>query len=267
MSQNVKGEVREAVTIGNEGQKIFAVLHKPAKFTGKIPAVVICPGFAGNKSGKFRIFVRLAQKLAENGVATLRFDYRGSGDSEGDFREITIQRQVSDALAAFQFLANLSEIDANRIGILGRSLGGVISVLAAKKAANIKSLVLWAPVFKSDPWKQLWENYQTQRAEVNQRLTLPAHLPELPNLEFLTQFFGLNIQEDMKSLCHVPLLHIHGKNDQVVKIDHAMDYKKMRQEVVLSRFIELPNSDHDFSDPVEQEVAIDETLRWFVKTL
>ncbi len=259
-------EVREAITLENNGEKIFGILHRPLQ-AKNVPAVVICPGFAGNKCGKFRIFVTLGKELAKKGIAVLRFDYRGSGDSEGEFGDITLEGKISDTLACLKFLANDPQIDASRLGLLGRSLGGAIAVLTARRYP-IKSLALWAPVFKSDPWRELWESFQTNQKldQVKQEMlrSLPANAP---NLEFLKQFFKLDIESELEGLKKVPLLHIHGEQDRVVKMEHAKAYEKARVGLDNTRFVHLSRCDHDFSDVAEQAIAIQETCDWYQHTL
>lgn len=260
-------ECREALILENEGEKIFGVLHRPLKPT-KVPALLICPGFAGNKCGKFRLFVTLAKELAKSGIAVLRFDYRGAGDSEGEFRDITLKGKVNDTLLCLNFLANDPQIDSSRIGILGRSLGGVISILAAKRFEKIRSLALWAPVFRSDPWRKLWDSFQAHHSVDLKTQEALRHLPAgIPNLEFLSQFFTLDIGKELESLVNVPLLHLHGSKDEVIKLEQAKEYEAARRGVANSRFLVLPSSDHDFSDAEERELAIRETCQWFKETL
>ncbi len=265
-------ENREAITLKYQGEKIFGILHRPL-CEHPVPVVLICPGFAGNKCGKFRLFVSLGKQLAQAGIAVLRFDYRGSGDSEGEFSDITLEGKINDTLSCLDFLANDPLIDANRIGILGRSLGGAIAVLAARRHQHIKSLALWAPVFKSDPWQKLWNAMKSKSLQgepqinaANQALlkNLPANIP---NLEFLKQFFSLQLDNELKELQHIPLLHIHGALDQVVHIEHAKDFENVRAGIGQSHFIRLPNSDHDFSDSADQLTILKETKQWYQQTL
>ena len=259
-------EVREPFIIENGGEKIFGVLHRPLNLR-RAPAVLICPGFAGNKCGKFRLFVRLGKELAKKGIAVLRFDYRGSGDSEGEFGDITLQSEVSDTLICLNGLARDAQIDPDRIGLLGRSLGGAIAVLAARNYP-IKSLALWAPIFHSDPWRELWESLKSNSQLDSSKQEILRRLPAgAPNLEFLTQFFQLNLDVELEGLKHIPLLHIHGEHDGVVKNEHVQAYEKARMGLDNTRFIQLQKSDHDFSDPLEQAMAIQETCAWFQKTL
>jgi alpha-beta hydrolase superfamily lysophospholipase len=257
-------EERESVTLINEGEKIFGILHRPLQ-KKKVPAIVICPGFAGNKCGKFRLFVVLAEQLAQLGIAVLRFDYRGSGDSEGDFHDLTLESKVSDTLHCLHFLEEDPQIDSNRIGLLGRSLGGLISILAANRSQNIKSLALWAPVFHSTPWQELWIAYKAHQLDASiEAGSLPPHVP---NLRFLEEFFKVDLEKELKGLQHIPLLHIHGEEDAVVKREHIEGYKKARAGNQKTRFVPLSHSDHDFSNFSEQKVALEETCKWYKETL
>lgn len=262
-----KVEIREAVTLENHGEKIFGVLHRPLH-SQCVPAIVICPGFAGNKCGKFRMFVNLGKELAKQGIAVFRFDYRGAGDSEGDFQDITLEGKISDTLKCLNFLVSDPQIDSSRLGLLGRSLGGTIAVLAARRFEAIKSLALWAPVFRSDPWRELWESFKSNQKLDQAKQEILRNLPaNIPNLEFLSQFFKLNLQHELEGLRQIPLLHIHGEQDHVVKIEHAKDFEKARLGIDNTRFVQLPKSDHDFSNSQEQLIAIQETCQWYQQTL
>ncbi len=101
-------EKRECITLKNHDEKIFAIFHQPITLGNeKAPAILICHGFAGQKTGRYRLYVTLAEELAKSGVAVLRLDFRGCGDSEGDFVNTTLAGEVSDALKGLEFLKNL----------------------------------------------------------------------------------------------------------------------------------------------------------------
>lgn len=260
-------EMREAITLQNNGEKIFGILHRPL-LEGPVPAIVICPGFGGNKCGKYRLFVTLGQALAKKGIAVFRFDYRGAGDSEGEFEDITLDGKVSDTMTCLNFLENDPQINRHRIGLLGRSLGGVISLLTAERHGHIKSLALWAPVFTSAPWRDLWMAYQSKgmTAEIAEAINNKFPLG-VPNAHFLTQFFKIDMTKTLDHLREVPLLHIHGERDQSVTIDHADGFKQARAGIEHSKFINLPKGDHDFSNRDEQMIAIEESVKWYRNTL
>lgn len=260
-------EWREAITLENKGEKIFGILHRPLE-NKPAPAVLICSGFAGNKCGKFRVFVTLGKELAKRGIAVFRFDYRGAGDSEGEFSDITLEGEINDVEICLKFLQSNPYIDPSRIGLLGKSLGGVVSVLTASRTQNIKSIALWAPVFKAKPWQDVWDSYQAEQPLDLKQQEIIKDLPALfPNLEFLNQFFTLDLEKELIKLNSIPLLHIHGEKDRVVKIEHSKEYETVRNGLDNSRFVYLAEGDHDFSNLKEQKIAIEETVQWFQKTL
>lgn len=91
---------------------------------------------------------------------------------------------------------------------------------------------------------------------------------QLPGYDFYKQFFALKTEDSVAALNGLPLLLIHGSIDNVVTLDHTEQYLKVRQTGKgETKFIELPQSDHDFTHLEERRVALDETCRWFQKTL
>ena len=262
-----KFEDRESVVLENEGQKIFGILHRP-KTKGPHPCVLICHGLAGTKVGLYRLYVTLSEKLSRLGIASFRIDFRGSGDSEGDFSEMTIEGEVSDANLALNYLKNQSDINKHQIGIFGRSIGGAIALLAAKNEGSIKSLCTWAPIFNGDQWLPLWHLLHKKQVTEEFRQEKMRINGQVPGNEFFRQLFSLDINEALIHLNHIPLLHIHGDLDTVVNPEHADFYKKSRMlATVENRFLRLPKSDHDFTDLNEQKIALETTAQWFKDTL
>lgn len=267
MQNMSKFEERESIILENQGEKIFGVIHRPV-VEGKVPAVVFCHGFGGNKAGKYRLYVRLAQHLAQAGILAFRFDFRGSGDSEGDFADMTLDGEVSDAKIVLDYLLRDPQVDVNRIGIFGRSLGGVVAVILASAFGKAKSLALWAPAFNGKQWQDKWVKAQDPNTSAQHRLELQKFNGYFTNEKFLRQFFALKIEKDLMSLNALPLLHIHGEKDDQVNILHADEYSNCRRQALAqTKMIRLPNSDHDFSDLQEQALAIEETWKWFIETL
>lgn len=241
-------EQRESVILNNQGKKIFGVLHMPIGVE-KPPVVLICHGLGGDKTGKYRIYVRISELLANYGVASLRFDFRGAGDSEGDFSEVTLESEVSDALKALDFLENLSSIDPNRIAIMGRSFGGTIALIAANRYKKVKTVVTWAPLFDGEQWLATWKKIHSEDYEQKDRDSIMRINGQVPGKEFFKQLFDFKIEDELNGINHIPLLHIHGEKDGVVFMEHhASRFKKFRSDHhAKTRFIQLQNSDHDFS--------------------
>lgn len=247
-------EERESVVLENEGQKIFGVFHKPVG-SGKFPAVLMCHGFAGQKAGRGRLYVMISESFAKAGIAALRIDFRGCGDSEGRFSDMTLQSQVSDTLAGIHFLKSHPQVDAERIGLFGRSLGGLIAVIAAGKTP-IKCVALWAPIYDGEQWLERWRGAKQD--------AVMAVDGQQAGHEFLRQLFTLDMKKEMENIREIPLLHAHGLKDQVVALTHADHYHQERRNATAeTMYLRLKESDHEFSHPDERKELIQTTLAWF----
>ncbi len=111
------------------------------------PGVLLLHGFLSEKDEVGGFYRMLAVSLANRGVASLRIDFRGCGESGGDTEDITIRQQVQDAQNAFQWLAESETINPARIGMVGFSLGaGIAMITTANHLKDVKSLVLLSPV-------------------------------------------------------------------------------------------------------------------------
>jgi uncharacterized protein len=127
------------------GQRLHGMLHLPTVGRAPHPCVVLLHGFTGQALEPHRLFILMARQLAENGIAAFRFDFRGSGNSEGTFDQMTPTQEVEDTRSALRLLESRADVlDRNRFGILGLSMGGMIAALTVG-VENVKSLCLWAP--------------------------------------------------------------------------------------------------------------------------
>ncbi len=115
---------------------------------GPFPAVVLISGSGPNTRDEavfdHKIFVVLADHLARQGIAVLRYDKRGIGKSTGDYAQATTADFTSDAAAAAAWLRTHPGIDARRIGLIGHSEGGLIAPAVAVADPKIAFIVLMA---------------------------------------------------------------------------------------------------------------------------
>jgi len=91
-----------------------------------------------------RPFLVLADRLTRSGLAVLRVDKRGVGESEGELRVATTTDLAMDAEAAFTYLETRAEVDSSRIGMVGHSEGGLIACMLAARNRAVAFLVLMA---------------------------------------------------------------------------------------------------------------------------
>lgn len=251
------------------GQRVFGVIHCPMKVEKKIPAVLICHGLGGNRIGKHRLYVELAKDLANKGIVCLRIDFRGAGESDGDFTEMTIDSQVSDALLALKYLSGLHFVDVSNIGICGSSLGGAIAVKAAQEWGSIASIALWAPFFSPDPWRCRWQAL-CSAVPVDQR-NLDDELPfdgQVGHWRLFDQLFALQLEGTLRPLSNVPLLHVHGVLDKVIPYTQAELWRDNRlMATAETKMVPLPQTDHNFTCLYERKELLRLTGEWFVNTL
>ena len=146
------------IAFENEGGTVYGTLTLPARKAHRLPTVLMLHGFTGNRQelpiieadGSIdetdTMFSRTALMLAEQGMAVLRIDFRGSGESidELTFADTTFSGQVSDAMAAVEWLDDDRRF--GDIGILGLSQGGLVGSITAEANTSVDSLVLWSPV-------------------------------------------------------------------------------------------------------------------------
>jgi hypothetical protein len=87
----------------------------------------------------------LAAKLGEAGVATLRCDDRGAGQSTGDFRGVTLDTLARDARAALAALRREPAVDPARVAIVGHAEGAIVAPMVAARTSGVRALALMAP--------------------------------------------------------------------------------------------------------------------------
>ncbi|WP_088284692.1 S9 family peptidase [Ideonella sp. A 288] len=142
---------QQVVSFQVAGQKVVGTLELPANVS-TAPVVLMLHGFTGSRNElatpavKEGIFAHAAKAFAAQGLASLRIDFRGSGESEGQFEDTTLTGQAADALAAIDFLKTLKSVDVSRLSVVGWSQGGAVATMvAARSATLVRSVALWAP--------------------------------------------------------------------------------------------------------------------------
>lgn len=117
---------------------------------GRLPAIVLGHGFLCTMAMGFP---EIAGRLAAEGFAVLRFDYRGFGESDGDRRgELLPLQQSDDMRAAVSFLRVQPEVDPQRIALWGTSFGGAVALHAAAVDERVCAVVANVPVTNGRAW-------------------------------------------------------------------------------------------------------------------
>lgn len=210
--------------------------------------------------------VRLARRLSEHGIACINFDFRGCGESDGDFINVTCTSLQDDLRAVIDWLAPQERFDAGCIGLCGSSFGAFTASRVAPAISGLRALVYWAGV--ASP-RDLYE--RAMNADAWAVLDQQGWLPHR-GMPLGKPFFHLEPGADdgPSALAGAarPLLMFHAIGDSEVPISHAEAYERALRAVnveVELRRLELP--DHGMRDVGFNHRILDETVEWFSKRL
>jgi alpha/beta superfamily hydrolase len=116
------------ITFTSEDLTLEGILHEPA--STPFPAAIVChphPLYGGDMNNN--VVVAVCQALAATGIASLRFNFRGVGRSEGNYGDGVGER--TDVAAALAYLRQLAQVQQDSIGIVGYSFGATVALSAA----------------------------------------------------------------------------------------------------------------------------------------
>ncbi len=130
----------------SRGLTLRGMLHVPDGLDGKLPFVILFHGFCDDRNEINFVHTELSRRLCEAGIASVRFDFAGSGESDGRFEDMTVSGEVADGIAILDYVKSLDFVDTDRIAIHGLSMGGcVASMVAGERCADVRALSLWCP--------------------------------------------------------------------------------------------------------------------------
>ena len=186
--------------------------------------------------------VNINQALAGEGIATLRFDFTGLGESEGDFSETSFSSNVSDLIAAADFLKR--EFEAPKL-LIGHSLGGAAVLQAAK---YLPSAMAVATVGAPSTLSHLAHHIDSARDEAAPEGDVEINLAGKTfriKKEFLADLHQTRMQETVQNLNRA-LLIFHSPRDTIVGIENAAELFELARHP--KSFISLDQADHLLSN-------------------
>ena len=123
---------------------IPATIQLPAKSARgeELPLVVLCHGFTGNRQGDGH-FAPLAEDLAAHGIATVRLDFAGCGDSTEPYANYTLANMAADVDSVIGYMQ--ATYGTGKTALVGHSMGGRLASLYPQRRGGITALALWSP--------------------------------------------------------------------------------------------------------------------------
>ena len=176
----------------------------------------------------------------------VRYDHRGCGDSQGRMQDTTLSGRLSDLQAVYAFVRRQSAWVNGTMGLMGSSMGGLVSLWAAANGGAFQATVAWAT-----PW-QIRKSFK--KPEDALRLLDDAFFKDLQQYRLGRVIGGLR-------RCMI----VHGQEDELVPVVHA--HRIYQHLGTPKRLRILPGADHRFSNPLHRQSAIQHTTAFFRRHL
>ena len=245
----------EPVLIDGDHGRLKALIQKPELKQGeKCPMVIFCHGFSGTKDGP--LFELIADTLQAHGIASIRFDFNGHGESEGEFKDMTVPNEIQDAKKVVEYVRDLRYV--SDLAIVGHSQGGVVASMTAGQlseelgAPAFKAVALMAPAavlrddairgstmgksydpFDPGEYVELWGGLKLGGNYIRTAFTLPIY-------ETAAKYQG-------------PALIVHGTADRVVPYTYGERFYQIwpNSQLVIQDYF-----DHGFSQNIYSSTDI-----------
>lgn len=245
-----------------DGLHLAGTLVRPENSATQAVALVHGGGVTREEGG---FFTRLADGLASAGTASLRFDLRGHGESEGRQEDLTLAAVLNDIRVV---IAHVREATgAEDVTLLGASFGGGISAYyAAQRPADVSRLVLFNPQLdykkRTIDSRTYWENDHLQD-EAARQLATDGFIQFTPTLKhgraIFNEVFWLRPQEVLGEV-QAPTLIVHGTKDTFVPIESS--------RTAVGRFggpcdlVEIDGSQHGFAVHDDPQYLNPQSQEW-----
>lgn len=248
----------QSVTFQVDKNELSGVFHFPQIINHEQqPAIILVHGFVGSKVGEHRLFVKASRYFASRGYIVFRFDFSGCGESDGDYEDVTLTKQIKELQSAIHYVANHPYVNRESITVIGHSLGGAVSSLTVPHNDHIQRLVLWSPVAKP------YENITAIIGENAVKESFMTGIYDYQGFHLSSAFF-----QDLKK--HHPLqtiqkyngyfLLIHAEEDEDVPQENGWEYFHTVNQRKTIHIIK--NSDHTFSSYSFENELFATTYAW-----
>jgi len=250
---------------------LSAELHIPDAVPA--PALLLCHGLDAQGYHYLKFYTQFAQEACKAGFVVLVFDFRGVGKSSGNFGYGIGEQQ--DVRCALKYLSSRPEVFGDRLFIVGHSLGGAVSLYAARDDERIKGLVVWSTpknhdynvkkfIRRNRGMLGLWLFYIFSIIDkfvgTSRLFKLQVYGIQLRPRYVREKLMKLNEVEAVSKL-NLPVLVVIGKDDMIVGVDEAQavfDSAKEPKDLFV-----IEGADHNYRG--KENELIQKTLAWMRK--
>lgn len=242
---------------GSTGALLSGVLHLPdAQARG---SVLLAHCFTCSK--EVHTITRLAKGLAAGGYVALRFDFTGLGDSEGDFAETTVSHDVQDLVRA---ATTLIERGYGPCAMVGHSLGGAATLLAAHQLKTVRSVVVVGAPASPQHVRGLFADGEEQiRSDGTATVDIGGR--PFPVAASFLDDLATHDQRAAVGTLGRPLLVVHAVDDAVVPVTEGEEIFAAAAQP--KAFVPLLHTDHLVSSRRAADILAAVLLTWLEQTL
>ncbi|ELP67783.1 alpha/beta hydrolase [Streptomyces turgidiscabies] len=248
----------------HDGLTLRSTLHIPDGPAGtRRPTAVFVHGFASNRL-ELPDFVAMSRLLESHGIASVRFDLSGHGESDGDFFDVTITGEIAETRAVLGMVRTFDFVDPERIGLVGMSMGGVVAGIVAGEEPEISALCLWSPAAVA-PFEigagRLKGRSLAPEIEANGYFDTGGHRMS-PAL--IADIAGLDVYG--RSAAYPGPVHIlHGDKDDIAPVEYARRYLDHYKGSAQLEVVE--GADHSWGSIPHRTTLHQSTLRFLRRHL
>ncbi len=238
----------------------------------QLPAIVMCHGTGSHKDEVGDLYKNLASKLLEVGIASIRMDYAGRGDSKALGKDLTYLGEVDDTKKCYEYLCNTGYINKDKVGIIGFSQGARVMAGVLHDIPTLEYAVSWSGACHNGTgvFQDIFDAYY-EEAKRNGYAVEPITWG--PNIVYSKEWFD-EIKDtrplDYMHAYNGPILAIDGVDDEQVPCSHVIDIISNSTNKN-TKAILLPNADHIYNVLKENNEAskrvIEETVDWILKVI
>ncbi len=219
---------------------------------GPFPTIVFLHGFTVWKTGPQRLYEEFVRMAVKNGFCVVRYDFYGTGESEGEFYEMTIGSEMNETKAIVEWTKRQPYVDAGNIFLGGHSMGALIAVREAP-VIQPKCVFGWATALSM--LYQAGVRTRTMKGATERGWDIDGL--ELSR-EFMDECAGMDFLEMAKGY-EGPVLLIHGSGDMDIPVECSYALRKVygeRCELDIvpganHRFLSLPWKQHVYEKTLE----------------
>lgn len=257
MPEKLKIQTRSLQFAGGQGARLAASLDYPAE---QQPVFYAIMSHCFTCTRQTLTTARISRGLAEAGIAVLRFDFTGLGESEGDFEYTHFRSMMQDIESAASFL---QQHFAPPEVLLGHSMGGTACLAVSQSGhpgmSQLRKLVTLASPSAPD---HVLHHFGEAMAQLEQgqpsSITVAGQsYPVRPS--FVSDVRSFDMQAQMEN-CQLPVLALRAQKDGLVAAGDAQEIVEYGVEG--SQLIDIEGADHLFSDREHSKQMIDEVVGW-----